>query len=150
MQLLTYLALAYPMQKPWENDSRFEEIVIVWHNILYVFPSHIAKQAVDNYLHQGKAFYPSLAEIVSLADEAWRREVESNRTDNIQAERDAAKLLFHAPLNTFAQGYPRKSVVLIRKVIDREIKFMSEDWKQEFKAIYGADCSPETGFFGTE
>lgn len=133
------------MQKPWENDSRFEEIVKVWHNMLYIFPLHIAKRAADNYIKQGKAFFPVLGEITVMADEAWHKEIESNRTDNIQAERDAAKLLFHAPLNTFAQGYPRKSIELIRKVTDREIKFRSEEWKQEFKAIYGVNCDPETG-----
>jgi len=139
--------MAYPTQKPWEDDARFEKIVEIWNNIMYIFPSHIARQAADNYIRQGKAFYPSLSEISGLADEAWHREVENNRINYMQAERDAAKLLFHEPLTSFTQDYARKSVELIRKVTDGDIKFMSEDWKKEFKAIYGENCNPETGSY---
>jgi hypothetical protein len=141
---LTYLALAFPNQKIWQNEQGLEEIVTVWHNILYVFPVEAARRAVENYNRQGEQFFPSLSVVAGLCDDAWRRQIENQHSENLQCERDAAKLLFHAPLDTFVKGYPQKAVALIRRVCDGEIKFMSEEWKREFKAIF-PDYDPQSG-----
>lgn len=151
MELLTYLAAAYPNQKPWQSDNDFENIVSVWHDMLYVFPAEVAMQAAKNYIKQGNQFFPSVGSIVGLCDTAWQNYLEDKHAkhimENRSANKEAATLLFHAPLNTFADDYVKKSVNLIRRVCDGDIKFMSEEWKQEFKAIYGDNFCPR---YGTE
>jgi len=125
--------------------------VNTWFHNLRAFPIGILKQAADKYIHLGKSFFPTLPEILNLADDVWRQQIESQRAENTQAEREATKLLFHKPLNGFVDDYVKKSVALIRKACNGEIKFMSAEWKSEFEAIYGKNYSPERvigGYYG--
>ena len=120
------------------------DFISVWHNILYIFPAEVARRAVESYLKKGEQFFPSLSVVAGLCDDVWRRQIENQQAEDRQTERDTAKMLFHAPLTQFAEGYPRKSVELIRKACNGEIKFNSPEWNKEFKAIY-PDCDPRTG-----
>lgn len=133
---MTYLSLVFPNQKIWQNEQGFEEIVAVWHNILYVFPVEVARRAVENYSRRGERFFPSLSVIASLCDDEWQRYLNQKHAENIMANKDAATLLFHKPLNAFADDYVKKSVNLIRRVCDGDIKFNSEEWNKEYNSIF--------------
>lgn len=144
--MILYLTAAYPGQKEklWKDEQEMQALIAVWHNILYVFPIEVTRQAAQNYINLHKPFFPSLAEIAGLCDDAWRAVIDNQRENDRQAEKDAAKLLFHAPLDNFTKNYSRLAVSLIRRVVVGEIKFGSDDWKKEYKSIF-PEYNPITG-----
>ena len=137
-KIMLYLAAAYPGQKEklWKNEYEMLALVGVWHDMLYVFPADVAMQAVKNYIRQGNQFFPSAGSIVGLCDDEWQHYLNQKHATNIMANKDAATLLFHKPLNSFADDYVKKSVNLIRRVCDGDIKFQSAEWDKEYNSIF--------------
>lgn len=131
-KLLTYLVIAYPNSKPYEDKKTKDAFMSVWTEPLKTFPYVIGQEAVKSVVATSK-YFPTLGELINACDSAWQDFEQMRRNEAAQAERDAAKMLFSEPLDKVKKkggNIAALSVALVRDVCNGEIKYQSPEWNK--------------------
>lgn len=131
-KVLSYLQTAYPNAN-WQDKRQAAGMRTVWQDILKTFPYEVAQDAAKLYIHRGGKFFPAIGEFVKLCDECWQEHERVRREEIVQAERDAARLLFSEPLDKVKKkggNIAAMSVALVRDVCNDKIKYKSPEWNK--------------------
>lgn len=97
--------------------------------------------SINDYLLSAgtKYRFPLPGEILEFYDKHETKRVIKQRNQELDDDKEAAKFLFHSPVNTMKNDYVKQSVQMIRDVCNNKVKYQSPEWKQRFVDIYGKD-----------
>lgn len=117
------------MQAAFPNQKNSDETVKLWKGVLSPLNFKSAKKALHDYILQPSAkFAPAIGEILDIYDRIEKRAREEKQQEQAQDWVEAAKKLFHEPLETSSMSeIAKKSVSLVRDVCDRKIKYLSPE-----------------------